>query len=98
MNKTELSAAVARGMGIRTAEAERLLSAVLDEISGALSRGESVKLARFGAFEVRRRKEHRAVNISNGQGYVMPERNDVVFRAGSELKEIVNREVTEHET
>ncbi|MBQ3404195.1 MAG: HU family DNA-binding protein [Oscillospiraceae bacterium] len=95
MNRTELAAALAVELGIRTDEAERFTIALFDEMSNALSRGESLKLAHFGAFEIRRRKEHRAVNISSGMSYVMPERNDVVFRPGAELKEKVNRGVTE---
>ena len=97
MNRSGLLTAIAKRMDIKVSEAENFLTAMLDEVSGALSRGDCVKLAHFGVFEIKHRRKHRAVNISTGQSYTMPGRKEVVFRSSSELKEMINSGGTEHE-
>ena len=55
MNKAELIESVANATDTSKAEASRTLDAVLDSISGALSKGDSVALVGFGTFKVRER-------------------------------------------
>ena len=55
MNKSDLVDAVAGSADMSKAEAGRAVDAVLDGISGALGRGDSVALVGFGTFSVRHR-------------------------------------------
>mgnify|MGYP005692117305 CR=1 FL=1 len=56
MNKSDLVDAVAGSADMSKAEAGRAVDAVLDGISGALGRGDSVALVGFGTFSVRQKK------------------------------------------
>ena len=53
MNKSDLVDAVAGSADMSKAEAGRAVDAVLDGISGALGKGDSVALVGFGTFSVR---------------------------------------------
>ena len=55
MNKSEFVSRVAKNTGVTTAESQRLVQAVLDEISDALKAGEDVAFAGFGKFTVSQR-------------------------------------------
>ena len=52
MNQADLISAVATTLDLSRKLAEAAVSAVLAPISGALARGEEVKLNGFGAFEI----------------------------------------------
>ena len=53
LTRADLSEAVYQEVGLSRSESADLVESVLDEISNALVRGESVKLSSFGSFSVR---------------------------------------------
>ena len=57
MNKTELINAVAEKAELSKKDAEAAVTAMIDDITGALVEGEKVQLVGFGAFEVKARAE-----------------------------------------
>lgn len=67
-----------------------VVETVLDEISGALGRGDRVELRGFGSFSSRRRKARTARNPKSGETVVLGERNTVYFRPGKELRDRVD--------
>ena len=87
MNKAELIDSVARDTSISKKDAGAVLDAMLDSISGALSKGERVQLTGFGTFEVRAREERRGRNPQTGAEINIPARRSPVFRAGKALKD-----------
>lgn len=80
----------ARNRHLYRQDVERLVDAVLDEITQALERGERVEVRGFGAFFVRHRPARSARNPQNGDTVIVEEKWVPLFRAGKEIKERLN--------
>ena len=89
MNKSDLVDAVAGSADMSKAEAGRAVDAVLDGITGALSRGEPVALVGFGTFSVRHRAAREGRNPSTGEAMHIAASNVPGFKAGKALKDSV---------
>ncbi|WP_084360914.1 HU family DNA-binding protein [Hydrogenophaga palleronii] len=90
MNKTELIAAIAADTSLSKVDASRALEALLENVSQALARGESVHLTSFGAFSVSSRAERSGRNPATGQTLVIKAHKAPKFTAGKALKSRVN--------
>ncbi len=87
MNKAQLVEAVAQGMDVTAAEAQRAVNAVLDSIKEGLKSSEgAVSLVNFGTFEVRERKARTGRNPRTGATIFIQASKSVGFRAGKALK------------
>ena len=67
MRKPELAAAIAEKADLTKDQASRVLNAVLEEITGALNRKDSVTLVGFGTLSVARRRPRTIRNPRTGQ-------------------------------
>ena len=90
MRKADLVAAIADKADISQEKANRLLSAVLDEITAALRRNEAVTLVGFGTFERRHRAARAGKNPRTGETLQISASNTVGFKPGKALKDAVN--------
>ena len=90
MRKPELASAIADQADIPVSKANDVLSAILDEITNALSRNESVSLLGFGAFERRHRNARSGRNPQTGEAIQITASNSVGFKAGKALKDALN--------
>jgi integration host factor subunit alpha len=63
---------------------------VIAEISGALERGEMVKISSFGSFAVRQKGQRVGRNPKTGQEVPISPRRVLVFRASHALKDQIN--------
>ncbi len=91
MNKSELISHVMESAGLGKAEATAAVNAVFDGITRSLTNGESVRLIGFGTFSVTERAEREARNPRTGDTIKVPAARLPRFRAGSALKDAVNR-------
>lgn len=91
MNKNDLVASVASEAGLSKADAAKAVDSVFDTISGALRRGDDVRLVGFGTFNVVDRKASVGRNPRTGATIQIPASRQPKFKAGKGLKEIVNR-------
>jgi DNA-binding protein HU-beta len=89
MNKKQLSAKVAARMRLSRAETERIIDAILAEISEALVRNEKVRLVGFGNFIVRRRKGRVGRNPQTGEKITIGESRSPGFVPGINFKKVV---------
>lgn len=89
MNKTELIAKVAELTGSAKKDAEKVVCATLDAISGALSEGDKVQLVGFGTFEVKERAARTGRNPRTKEEIEIPASKLPVFKAGKALKDAV---------
>lgn len=89
MNKSELIDKVAEKAGVTKKDAAAAVQATFDAISGALERGERVRLVGFGSFDTRLKGERTYVNPQTKKPMTVPASRQVVFHAGKELKEQV---------
>lgn len=92
MNKSELIAAAAERSGMAKKDTERVLNAVLKEMTACLARGEKVQLSGFGAFEVKEREARVARNPRTNEPMAVPATQVPVFKPSQTLKETVGKE------
>lgn len=91
MNRAELVEQIAIKTGTSKASVERSLAAFLHVVTKAVAKGEKVTLVGFGTFERRNRKARTGRNPRTLAPLKIAEARVPAFRAGSELKELVNR-------
>src|SRR5271156_6616840 len=90
MNRAELVENVAKATGQPKSEVTRTLSAFIHTITGALAKGDKVTLVGFGTFERRMRKARTGRNPRTLAPLKIAAARVPAFRAGKELKDIVN--------
>ena len=73
-------------LDVSPADADRLVTRVLDLVGSALSDGETVKLTGFGTLEVRTRGARKGRNPKTGEPYPVAARRVVVFTPSARLK------------
>ena len=90
MSKDELIDSVASKTDASKKEVERIINAVLETITNALTDGEKVALTGFGTFDVSKRAARTGVNPQNpGQKIQIPAMTVPKFKAGKSLKDAV---------
>ncbi|WP_028303120.1 HU family DNA-binding protein [Oceanospirillum maris] len=90
MRKPELAAAIAEKAELSKDKANEVLNAMLDEITGAVSKGDSVSLIGFGTFSVRERSARKGKNPQTGEPMDIPASKTVGFKVGKKLKDAVD--------
>ena len=92
MTRSELIAKLAaKNPALYHRDIERLVSTILDEIGGALERGDRVELRGFGAFSVRHRKSRIGRNPRMGTPVQVAEKRVPFFKMGKGMRERLNR-------
>jgi integration host factor subunit alpha len=86
VTRARLYHAAYQAAGASVRDAEELVELVLAEIVGALARGESVKVASFGTFTMRRKAGRVGRNPKTGEAAPISPRKVVVFRPSQILK------------
>ena len=90
MNKTDLIDAIAAKADISKKDAETALKATIESIEEALKNNEKVVLVGFGTFSVKERAARTGRNPSTGKSIKIAASKAPAFKAGKELKDIVN--------
>ncbi len=91
MNKAALVTAIAHTTGQSKIQVHNAIAATLHALTGAMAKGERITLIGFGTFERRHRQARIGVNPQNPkQQLKIPAARVPAFRAGQELKDIVN--------
>lgn len=90
MRKPELVSAIADKAGLTKQQAGRVLNAILDEITVAMEKNDTVSLVGFGSFSQRHRGARTGKNPQTGTEMQIKASNTVAFKAGKQLKDAVN--------
>jgi len=90
MRKPELVSAIADKAGMTKQQAGRVLNAILDEITVAMEKNDTVSLVGFGSFSQRHRGARTGKNPQTGAVMQINASNTVAFKAGKQLKDAVN--------
>ncbi|MBQ7549944.1 MAG: HU family DNA-binding protein [Bacteroidales bacterium] len=85
MNKAELINAIAEKAGLTKVDAKNALEACVASTMGALKAGDKVSLVGFGTFSVSKRAARKGRNPQTKKEMMIPAKNVVKFKAGSEL-------------
>ena len=86
ITRADLSESVYQEVGLSRNESADLLEMVLNEVSEALVRGETVKISSFGSFSVRQKGERVGRNPKTGEEVPISPRRVLVFRPSQLLK------------
>ena len=90
MNKSDLIDAVAGDADVSKAEAARVVDAVIDSITRALKKGDTVTLVGFGTFQVRERAARSGRNPKTGETIKIDASKNPASKAGKALKDAGN--------
>ncbi len=91
MNKAELVNQIAKSTGQTKMQVHNAVASMLHTVTQALQKGDRVTLVGFGTFERRQRQARTGVNPQNPKQKLRIEAAKVpVFRAGQELKDVVD--------
>ena len=90
MNKKELVNAMAAKTDSSAAAADRAVNALVEIISDALKKGESLTLPGFGTFEVCERAARTGRNPKTGEELKIAASRVAAFKPGAALKAAVN--------
>lgn len=89
MNKTELTEAVAEQADLTKADAGRALDAMINAISKALKKGDTVSLIGFGTFSVKKRAARTGRNPATGETIQIKASKTPGFKAGKAFKDAI---------
>ncbi len=91
MKKVELVEAVAKAADLTKVDAGKAVDATFAAITKALKGGDRVPIVGFGTFAVAKRAAREGRNPQTGATVKIAARKAVTFKAGSALKETVNK-------
>ena len=91
MTKQMLVNYIAEETGLTKADATRALDATMESVTEALKKGEKVSLVGFGTFATSKREAREGRNPRTGETVKIAARTAVTFKAGSKLKDAVNK-------
>lgn len=91
ITRADLVEALARRSSMQRADANRLLTRMLEVVQEALVDGEMVKLSRFGNFNVRAKRQRIGRNPKTGEEVPITPRRVVTFRPSQMLREFVEK-------
>ena len=89
MNKSELVDAIAEKTETTKAEADAMVTALIESIMESVAKGEKVSLIGFGSFEPRERKARDGRNPHTGETLKIPATTVPAFSAGKSFKTLV---------
>ena len=87
LTRADLAEAVYRKVGLSRSESASLVEMIIDEISDAIVRGETVKLSSFATFQVRDKSERIGRNPKTGEEVPISPRRVMTFKASNVLKQ-----------
>jgi DNA-binding protein HU-beta len=90
MNKAELIEAMADAADISKAAAGRALDGMVDAITDAMKKGDTLSLVGFGTFSVKERAAREGRNPQTGETIKIKASKIPSFKAGKALKDAVN--------
>lgn len=89
MTKKEIVLKIAEETSLKQIDVKRIVQRTLDQITEALSKGQTVELRNFGVFKVKSRKARVGRNPKTGTTVPIPERKVVSFKSGMVMKKVV---------
>jgi DNA-binding protein HU-beta len=89
MTKSQLVSKLAGGSGMSRKQVDALLNDLVDTVTGAVRKGESVKIPGLGIFRLRKMKARVGRNPQTGEAIKIPARKKVGFAVAKAFKESV---------
>tara|TARA_E500000331_G_scaffold3885_1_gene3883 strand:+ start:621 stop:935 length:315 start_codon:yes stop_codon:yes gene_type:complete len=96
VTRAQLAEVVYQEVGLSRNESADLVESVLNEISDALSDGDTVKISSFGSFFVRKKGQRIGRNPKTGEEVPILPRSVLIFRPSHVLKNRINDGQSDH--
>lgn len=94
MTKTDLIEKVSeKTAGLTKKQTEIVVNMLFDSIKEALAIGDKIEIRGFGSFRIRNRRNREGRNPKTGETVSVPEKRVPFFKAGKELKELVDGKI-----
>lgn len=87
LTRADLADAINRKMGFSRSEALGMVESILDHMTGAMEKGENVKISGFGTFLLRDKAQRIGRNPKTGVEVPITPRRVLTFRASQMLKD-----------
>ncbi len=84
--KKDIILKIANDTGIKQVDVKRVVQQMLDSITLALAKGETVELRNFGIFKVKARKARTGRNPRTGEEVPVPPKKVAIFKPGLIMK------------
>ena len=91
MNKKEFIAIIAEKSNFTKKDAEIALQAITDSLTELLAKGDSIVLPGFASISTKKRAARKGRNPATGKAIDIPASNTISFKAGTKLKEAINK-------
>ena len=91
MTKAELVEKVSGQINLTKKQTEIIVNTVFQSITESLSEGKKVELRGFGSFRIRERNARLGRNPKSGVQVDVPAKRVPFFKAGKELRELVDK-------
>lgn len=91
MNKSELTQQLAESMHLSVREAASLVNTIIDMMTEALAKGESIEIRGFGSFVVKEYDTYTGRNPKTGEQITVQPKKLPFFKVGKDLREQVNK-------
>ena len=95
MNKSELTQQLAASMHLSVQEAASIVNTIIDMMTEALAKGESIEIRGFGSFVVKEYDTYTGRNPKTGEQITVQPKKLPFFKVGKDLREQVNRDKKE---
>jgi DNA-binding protein HU-beta len=89
MTKDELATEISKKTGVEKVIVVKTIEALMKSVKDNMSKNENIYLRGFGTFEVKKRKEKAARNISKNTAVIIPEHFIPYFKPAKEFKDEV---------
>ena len=93
MNKSDLIEQLAVTMQLSGREAAAIVDTILETMTDALTRGDSIEIRGFGSFVVKEYESYTGRNPKTGELITVRPKRLPLFKVGKDLREQVNRRV-----
>lgn len=91
VTRADLVEALAKRANMQRADANRLLTRLLEMMQDSMVQGDAVKLSRFGNFNVRAKRQRIGRNPKTGEEVPITPRQVVTFRPSQMLRDFVEK-------
>ena len=91
MKKSEMIESLAKETGLTKVDVEKVFNGTFNLFKDELAKGNNVAVAGFGTFKISKRAARTGRNPQTGATIKIAASKSVGFKAGSALKEVVNK-------
>ena len=91
LTKKEITNSIYMQIGFSKAISETLLEDIFEIILQNIIKKKKVKIAKFGTFELRNKKQRLGRNPKTKEAKTISERNVILFKASKEFKQFINK-------